>query len=151
MRLFADRGFEMVKMKVGGASPEEDLERVKAVRDRLGPRTGLILDAVSSLDADSALTFFDQVRGMGVTAFQARDFAEFANPSRVKATKSASSPYFRELIQATDSTFTGCKAKSRPVPSATKRFSLSLALGRSRRRAASDRDRFFDDKSCTWH
>ena len=39
------RGAKAVKMKIGGASIKEDLERVDAVRDAVGPDIHLLVDA----------------------------------------------------------------------------------------------------------
>lgn len=68
---FVQRGFRGVKMKVGGMEPHEDVARVNAVRDRIGPSIGLIVDGVSSYDADGALAFFDRVEHLDILAFQA--------------------------------------------------------------------------------
>lgn len=40
-----DLGYRAVKMKVGGLSPQEDIERVKAVRKALGSEINLMVDA----------------------------------------------------------------------------------------------------------
>jgi len=42
---FVEAGFRAVKMKVAGASFREDLERVRAVRQAIGPAVDLMLDA----------------------------------------------------------------------------------------------------------
>jgi L-alanine-DL-glutamate epimerase-like enolase superfamily enzyme len=45
MQRYVELGFSDAKMKVGGASLEVDVERVRAARDVLGPRRRLALDA----------------------------------------------------------------------------------------------------------
>jgi L-alanine-DL-glutamate epimerase-like enolase superfamily enzyme len=45
MRGFLDRGYRAVKMKVGRDDPAEDVERVAAVRDAVGPGVEVMLDA----------------------------------------------------------------------------------------------------------
>src|SRR5262249_27252799 len=42
---FAEHSFDAVKMKVAGAPFEEDVARVKAVREAIGPRVDLLIDA----------------------------------------------------------------------------------------------------------
>jgi L-alanine-DL-glutamate epimerase-like enolase superfamily enzyme len=42
---FLDRGYRAVKMKVGKPDPEEDVDRVRAVRRLIGPRVALMVDA----------------------------------------------------------------------------------------------------------
>jgi L-alanine-DL-glutamate epimerase-like enolase superfamily enzyme len=42
---YVERGAKAVKMKVGGASINQDVLRVKAVRDALGPEVRLLIDA----------------------------------------------------------------------------------------------------------
>jgi D-arabinonate dehydratase len=45
MRRYLDEGHDVVKMKVGRRSVEEEVERVKAVREEIGPSRTLLLDA----------------------------------------------------------------------------------------------------------
>ncbi|MGM0605572.1 MAG: mandelate racemase/muconate lactonizing enzyme family protein [Halobacteriota archaeon] len=45
MRRYLDEGHSVVKMKVGRRSVTEEVERVAAVRDEIGPETTLLLDA----------------------------------------------------------------------------------------------------------
>ena len=48
-------GFDAVKMKVGGTTLEEDTARVAAVRDAVGPRVRLMVDAMYNLNVPEAL------------------------------------------------------------------------------------------------
>lgn len=49
------RGFRSVKIKVGGTTMREDLARVAAVREAIGPDVRLMVDALYALDAHDAL------------------------------------------------------------------------------------------------
>ena len=55
------RGFETLKIKVGGAAPELDLERIRAIVDS-APACRLVLDANAALSARAAI---DLVRALG--------------------------------------------------------------------------------------
>lgn len=64
-------GFSCVKMKIGALEFDQDLERVKAVRQAIGPETGLITDAVYSLDREKAERWLPHWHELGVQAVQA--------------------------------------------------------------------------------
>jgi L-alanine-DL-glutamate epimerase-like enolase superfamily enzyme len=49
------RGFRAIKMKVGRPSLREDVERVRAMRERLGPDVPLMVDANMRWSADEAI------------------------------------------------------------------------------------------------
>jgi L-alanine-DL-glutamate epimerase-like enolase superfamily enzyme len=55
MRRLVDRGWLGVKMKVGSPDPYEDYERVKAVRNAIGPRILLMVDANNKWDLPTAI------------------------------------------------------------------------------------------------
>ena len=55
MRGFLDRGYRALKMKVGRDNPEEDVERVGAVRGLVGPEVLLMLDANQKWTAGEAV------------------------------------------------------------------------------------------------
>jgi L-alanine-DL-glutamate epimerase-like enolase superfamily enzyme len=55
MQGYLDRGYRAVKMKVGKPEPEEDLERVRAVRRLIGPRVALMVDANLAWTAGEAV------------------------------------------------------------------------------------------------
>lgn len=59
MEGFVALGFRAVKMKVGwaGVSLRHDAERVKAVRDAIGPDIELMVDANNAWDANTAIRF----------------------------------------------------------------------------------------------
>lgn len=54
-------GARIVKMKVGGASMSEDVERVRAVREAIGPAIGLMLDANNAYSVMEAIQFARKV------------------------------------------------------------------------------------------
>ena len=57
MEGYVDEGFHAVKMKVGGESTRADVERVRAVREALGPNIDLLLDANNKWKAYDAIRF----------------------------------------------------------------------------------------------
>ncbi|MDZ8201053.1 mandelate racemase/muconate lactonizing enzyme family protein [Microbacterium sp. SSW1-59] len=54
IRRWVDAGFDAVKVKVGKPDVAEDLERMRAVRDVLGPDRALMIDANQRWDLDRA-------------------------------------------------------------------------------------------------
>jgi len=52
---YAEDGFKAVKLRVGGASLEEDVERVKAARKAVGPDVALMVDANGAYGLDDAI------------------------------------------------------------------------------------------------
>ena len=70
MTSYVARGFEAVKMKMGGLPLEEDIARVAAVRRALGGRA-IIVDAVASYDRDGAISAVRRLADFGVVAIQA--------------------------------------------------------------------------------
>lgn len=57
MERFVAAGYRAVKMKVGGAALREDVARVKAVREAIGPDVGLMVDANNAWNAAEAVRF----------------------------------------------------------------------------------------------
>lgn len=70
---YIDRGFEAVKIKIGQPTLEQDIERIAAVRDLIGPRRTLMVDANYSMSVDQAI---DAAR-----AFKAYDILWFEEPT----------------------------------------------------------------------
>ena len=54
---YQDMGLDGIKLKVGGESISKDLERLGAIRDRLGPEFTIACDANRAWEVDQALTF----------------------------------------------------------------------------------------------
>lgn len=83
---YARLGYPAVKMKVGGVSIAEDVQRVNAVREAVGPKVDIMLDANLAYDVPSAIQaarafepfrirwfeepvhWYDSVRGTGQVA-----------------------------------------------------------------------------------
>jgi len=73
MRALVDSGFTTVKMKVGkdfGRRMEEDVQRVFAVRQAIGPEVGLAVDANQVWSAPQALHFAERIAPMGIAWFE---------------------------------------------------------------------------------
>ena len=68
---YVAQGFRTVKMKFGAKTFEEDLARISEVRRRIGPDINLILDAVYSLDRQTAEQWLPHWEELGVQAIQA--------------------------------------------------------------------------------
>jgi len=61
MEGYVSEGFRSVKMKVGGESMEVDTERVRAVREAIGPQIDLMIDANNRWSAPDAIRFGEMV------------------------------------------------------------------------------------------
>ena len=57
MRGYLDRGYNVVKMKIGGASLAEDQRRIEAVLSELGPGQQLAVDANGRFDKETAIAY----------------------------------------------------------------------------------------------
>jgi L-alanine-DL-glutamate epimerase-like enolase superfamily enzyme len=57
MRGYLDRGYSVVKMKIGGASLDHDRRRIEAVLGILGPGQRLAVDANGRFDLDTAIAY----------------------------------------------------------------------------------------------
>lgn len=57
MRSYLDRGYEVVKMKIGAASLDEDLRRIDAVLEVVGDGSHLAVDANGRFDLDTAIAY----------------------------------------------------------------------------------------------
>src|SRR3569833_323400 len=55
MRGYLDRGYSVVKMKIGGASVDEDRERIEAVLDEIGSNAQLAVDAHGRFDLETGI------------------------------------------------------------------------------------------------
>lgn len=64
------RGFNGVKIKVGQKNPQDDIERIKAVRQLIGPDITFMIDANYSLNVDEAITLAKSVEDCGITWFE---------------------------------------------------------------------------------
>jgi L-alanine-DL-glutamate epimerase-like enolase superfamily enzyme len=57
MRRYRGMGYEVVKMKIGGASLDDDLRRIEAVLDVVGEGRYLAVDANGRFDVDTAIAY----------------------------------------------------------------------------------------------
>lgn len=62
MRSYLDRGYTVVKMKIGGASLAEDAARIEAVLAELGSDAQLAVDANGRFDLETAIAYAKMLR-----------------------------------------------------------------------------------------
>ena len=62
MRSYLDRGYSVVKMKIGGAPLAEDRERIEAVLAELDGRAQLAVDANGRFDLETAIAYAKSLR-----------------------------------------------------------------------------------------
>ncbi len=62
MRSYLDRGYTVVKMKIGGASLAEDARRIEAVLAELDGRARLAVDANGRFDLETAIAYAKMLR-----------------------------------------------------------------------------------------
>ena len=86
MRAYRDRGFHVVKMKIGGASPDEDRRRIEAVLKVVGDGDNLAVDANGRFDLETAQVYADLLRPYGLYWYEEAgdplDYALQANLAR---------------------------------------------------------------------
>lgn len=61
MRSYLNRGYTVVKMKIGGASLEDDLRRIEAVLNELAPGQKLAVDANGRFDRTTAIAYAERL------------------------------------------------------------------------------------------
>jgi D(-)-tartrate dehydratase len=62
MRSYLDRGYNVVKMKIGGASLAEDQRRIEAVLAEIGSEAQLAVDANGRFDLETAIAYARMLR-----------------------------------------------------------------------------------------
>lgn len=62
MRGYLDRGYSVVKMKIGGASLDEDRQRIEAVLKEIGSQAQLAVDANGRFDLETAIAYAKMLR-----------------------------------------------------------------------------------------
>jgi L-alanine-DL-glutamate epimerase-like enolase superfamily enzyme len=67
---YVKHGFTMVKMKVGSADIRQDAERVRAIRNAIGDKVRLMVDANQAWTAQQAITFARLVEGQDIYWFE---------------------------------------------------------------------------------
>jgi L-alanine-DL-glutamate epimerase-like enolase superfamily enzyme len=107
---YVAQGFTAVKLKVGGAPMEEDVRRVAAVREAVGPAVTLMVDAHYTLDAPAALKFAKAIETYDIAWFEApiqpgdlAGYADLAKRSPIPLSGNETLPLvadFARLIEA---------------------------------------------------
>jgi L-alanine-DL-glutamate epimerase-like enolase superfamily enzyme len=82
MRGYLDSGVRAVKMKVGGADVREDVRRVAAVREEIGPDPDLLIDANGAYTADQAIRIARELANYDVYWFEEPVMADDLEGSR---------------------------------------------------------------------
>lgn len=62
MRSYVERGYTVVKMKIGGAPPDEDRRRIEAVLAEIGTQARLAVDANGRFDLETAIAYAKMLR-----------------------------------------------------------------------------------------
>ena len=62
MRSYVDRGYTVVKMKIGGAPVDEDRRRIEAVLAAIGSQAQLAVDANGRFDLETAIAYAHMLR-----------------------------------------------------------------------------------------
>ena len=75
MRSYLDRGYSVVKMKIGGAPLAEDQRRIEAVLEELGPGQRLAVDANGRFDLPTAIAY-----GQALTPYNLFWYEEAGDP-----------------------------------------------------------------------
>ena len=79
MKAMVNQGYSMIKFKVGvegGCNPRRDIERVRKVREAVGPTVGLLLDANNCWDSATAVQFANNVREYDIMLLEEPVFAD---------------------------------------------------------------------------
>lgn len=66
MQSYLDRGYRVVKMKIGGASMDEDRRRIESVLEVVGQGQSLAVDANGRLDTATALAYAEMLAPYGL-------------------------------------------------------------------------------------
>ncbi|HUI07570.1 MAG TPA: mandelate racemase/muconate lactonizing enzyme family protein [Verrucomicrobiae bacterium] len=66
MKSYRDRGYQVVKMKIGGAPLAEDIRRIEAVLEVVGSGQCLAVDANGRFDLDTAIAYGDAMKPYGL-------------------------------------------------------------------------------------
>ncbi len=67
---YLDSGFNAVKIKIGKSDPQEDIDRIKAVRALIGPDITFMIDANYSLTVEQAISLSKAVEECDITWFE---------------------------------------------------------------------------------
>ncbi len=67
---FVEQGFRAMKLRVGSERTDDDVERVRAVRDAIGPDVGLMVDANQKFRAKEAIRLGRRLEEFDLTWFE---------------------------------------------------------------------------------
>jgi L-alanine-DL-glutamate epimerase-like enolase superfamily enzyme len=67
---YVKRGFSAVKIKVGSPELDRDIERLTRVREAVGPRVNIMMDANQGMTVPSAMRLADAVCNLRITWFE---------------------------------------------------------------------------------
>lgn len=67
---YLDQGCNAVKIKIGRPNMQEDIERIRAVRDLIGPDITFMIDANYSLTVDQSIALSNAVKDCDITWFE---------------------------------------------------------------------------------
>ncbi len=70
MKSYLERGFNAVKIKIGRDDLQEDLERIKAVREYIGPDITFMVDANYSMTVEKAIKAIQGFKAYNITWFE---------------------------------------------------------------------------------
>jgi len=70
MKGYLEKGFNAVKIKIGRENLEEDLERIKAVREFIGPDITFMVDANYSMGVEKAIKAIEGFKDQNITWFE---------------------------------------------------------------------------------
>ena len=125
MRGYLDRGYNVVKMKIGGAPIAEDRERIEAVLKEIGKDAQLAVDANGRFDLETAIAYAKMLREYPLFWYEeAGDPLDFALQARLpnsirrrwRPARICSATRTREISSATAAcgrTATGCSSIAR--------------------------------------
>ena len=100
-----EEGFTTIKVKVG-TLPEEDIERVRIVREVIGPEREIVIDANCGWDAPTAIAAFDRMEreNLNVAVFEQPttngDYAALAEVRRAIRAKVMADDIAFDLVDA---------------------------------------------------
>ncbi len=70
MKTYLSKGFNAIKIKIGRENLEEDLERIKAVREFIGPNVTFMVDANYSMSIEKAIKAIEGFKQYNITWFE---------------------------------------------------------------------------------
>jgi D-galactarolactone cycloisomerase len=91
MASFVAKGYRAVKLKTGGFSVEEEIERIAYVRNAIGPDTLLMIDNNAAYGLNDCVRFSRGIERFGITwleeplhwYLQPRDYVQLASETRI--------------------------------------------------------------------